>query len=280
MSQPIAYHLLLKAIQPKFYSANSRIGDIVRSVTAGFVPGFTYWRAAERHTKLPSLSWMERQIIEHAQVDANPVLALLLLSSSQTEGVRRWNALHSAWQLAIGTRLSECGSGRLIVTREYPQNNADSVMRQMVINSCIDVFKDQLVPRGQAINQLVQCTGSGNWLLHILRRQDDKASAILDTLDVLSSDWVEPNLSLVSKALGVSKRSYQRELQRFELTLPEVRNASRITKSASLLCSTKVSLTEIALGVGFYDAAHFSKAFRLATGVAPSVYRAIATGTG
>ena len=48
----------------------------------------------------------------------------------------------------------------------------------------------------------------------------------------------------------------------------------RVETARSLLCSTRLPITEIALRLGFADHAHFTSTFRRATGVAPSRYRA------
>ena len=62
-----------------------------------------------------------------------------------------------------------------------------------------------------------------------------------------------------AREVGVPPKTYLRRL--------------RVEKARQLLTATGLSTTQIALQTGFGDAAHFSRAFRAATGEAPSRYR-------
>lgn len=59
----------------------------------------------------------------------------------------------------------------------------------------------------------------------------------------------------------------------FAVPFPEYANRLRIEKAKHLIATTKMPFTEIALSVGFYDSAHFTKEFEKRAGVTPSVYR-------
>ena len=62
-----------------------------------------------------------------------------------------------------------------------------------------------------------------------------------------------------AREVGVPPKTYLRRL--------------RVEKARQLLLETELSTTQIALRTGFGDAAHFSRAFRAATGEAPSLFR-------
>jgi AraC family transcriptional regulator len=50
----------------------------------------------------------------------------------------------------------------------------------------------------------------------------------------------------------------------------------RLKETRRLLVSTNLSLSEIALRLGFADQSHFTRRFRVATGMTPSRYRRMA----
>jgi AraC family transcriptional regulator len=50
----------------------------------------------------------------------------------------------------------------------------------------------------------------------------------------------------------------------------------RIKEARRLLASTSVPVSQIAIGLGFADQSHFTRRFRLATGVTPARFRRLA----
>ena len=56
-------------------------------------------------------------------------------------------------------------------------------------------------------------------------------------------------------------------------TLGECVRASRIARARAILSEGEVSLTELALSLGYYDYSHFYKAFLAETGRSPTAYR-------
>jgi len=78
----------------------------------------------------------------------------------------------------------------------------------------------------------------------------------------------------IADALGVSP-GYLDLCFRQEMNLTPMTylNRYRVNQAKTLLTSSELSLTEIALAVGFADSAHFSHAFRREVGQSPSAYR-------
>ena len=74
---------------------------------------------------------------------------------------------------------------------------------------------------------------------------------------------------------GISQYHFQRLFREAFSTTPyEVISARRISEAKTLLLQTSHEVMEIALDCGFTNASSFARAFRRATGLTPSQYRA------
>lgn len=87
-----------------------------------------------------------------------------------------------------------------------------------------------------------------------------------------------PKLDWVAGKLDTSRRSLQRALDAEGCSFSAVLENLLEERAAFLLRATDTSLTEIALQLGYSDAAHFSRAFRRWKGTTPSRYRACQSG--
>ncbi|MGW4364452.1 helix-turn-helix domain-containing protein [Nocardia takedensis] len=67
--------------------------------------------------------------------------------------------------------------------------------------------------------------------------------------------------------------SLQRALTNEGVSFRDLRQAVRLTSAGYLLRNSRDSMARIAHDVGFFDAAHFCRAWRAAGGVPPSLYR-------
>lgn len=86
------------------------------------------------------------------------------------------------------------------------------------------------------------------------------------------------NLSLdqIAKSAGVHPLHLVRVFRKFEgCTIGEYIKRLRVEFAARQLSNSEVSLAELALSSGFCDQAHFSKTFKLSTGMTPSEYRSV-----
>ena len=79
--------------------------------------------------------------------------------------------------------------------------------------------------------------------------------------DIAAQFHLHPNYfsSLFKKQLDMTVRDYILQL--------------RMTKAKELMKDSSLKLLDIALAVGYEDAAHFNRAFKNVTGVSPSMYR-------
>ncbi len=82
-----------------------------------------------------------------------------------------------------------------------------------------------------------------------------------------------PKIDWIASKLNTSRRSLQRLLDAEGCSFSIVLEGLLKDRATTLLESTDRDLTDIALLLGYSDPAHFSRAFRRWTGVAPSSYR-------
>jgi len=83
-------------------------------------------------------------------------------------------------------------------------------------------------------------------------------------------DWP---LAELGGRLSLSPRSLQRRLAEENTSLSAIIRAVRIREACQLLSESSMTLTEIGYWCGFSDSPHFSREFRRALAMPPSVYR-------
>ncbi len=110
--------------------------------------------------------------------------------------------------------------------------------------------------------------------------RDRRGAAPRDTLGVISEHirlqvrGGSISIDSTALAMGTSIRTLQRELNREGTDFRSLANAARARRATELLRHTDVSITRIAAELGYSTPANFSRAFRSATGLNPSVLRA------
>lgn len=85
-----------------------------------------------------------------------------------------------------------------------------------------------------------------------------------------------PDLSRIVRRMGLSKRTLQRRLAELGLSFSDLLKNTRQRRAISFLCQPELSITEIAMMLGYRDPAHFSRAFESWSGVAPGRWRKLA----
>ncbi len=92
---------------------------------------------------------------------------------------------------------------------------------------------------------------------------------------VLKNHLQHHDLSLEAAAeiTGLTRRTLQRRLKQSDLTYHNLIDQLRYDSALPLLRDRQQNLLEIALELGYSDAAHFSRAFRRWAGMTPSCYR-------
>jgi AraC-like DNA-binding protein len=105
-----------------------------------------------------------------------------------------------------------------------------------------------------------------------LPSEGDAISSIAAVIGLALEDGY-PQLDWVASKLGLTRRSLQRRLAEHGTTYAAVVEERLRERSLHLIERTAMPITEIALRLGYSDAAHFTRAFRRWTGVAPSMRR-------
>lgn len=82
-----------------------------------------------------------------------------------------------------------------------------------------------------------------------------------------------PTLRDIADMANTSPRNLQRMLASAGVTYREILNAVRFERAASLLRKHDIKILDIALFLGYTDAAHFTRAFRSMAGVSPTHFR-------
>lgn len=122
--------------------------------------------------------------------------------------------------------------------------------------------------------------------VNLVKEIDRRCSALGQRLPASSQDWVEyvrmvlrqsegetPTLEGIALANHVSTRTIDRHLRRENLSFRELLHEVRFERACRMLRESDATVAQIALRLGFSDSANFSRAFRRAVGVTPSVYR-------
>lgn len=85
----------------------------------------------------------------------------------------------------------------------------------------------------------------------------------------------QPRIELVSEAIGMNARTLQRRFAEAGVTYGDLVAHTRLRLARERLVASDEKIVEIALGLGYADAAHFTRAFKRWTGLAPVAYRAM-----
>ena len=82
-----------------------------------------------------------------------------------------------------------------------------------------------------------------------------------------------PSLTDTATYLSISTRTLSRKLQQANTSFQTLLDHERLSRAKQLLLYTEMTVTEIAMHLGFTDASHFTKLFKQHLGKTPLVYR-------
>jgi PAS domain S-box-containing protein len=106
--------------------------------------------------------------------------------------------------------------------------------------------------------------------------RDNIPTRLAAALEFLEEKFAEPlSPALLARRAGLSPVRFARLIKRiFRLTPRQLITQTRLAAAAELLTGTSRRVADIALACGFYDHSAFTRAFRAATGLTPSDFRA------
>ncbi|MES2949025.1 MAG: AraC family transcriptional regulator [Pseudomonadota bacterium] len=225
---------------------------------------------------------------------ASPLVRLILASSDVTDFVGRWNRLNQVVNTRYTTQLRQMGA-HVISVDCGGETGPIHPVRGLFIGSVIAgvvshmggvavyaglVFQNGTVSgeyRPFAQNQILEIASPPTRFLptHGSPFTDDKDLALL-TQRIQEDPGESWSLAHAQRLLPYSERSLQRRMAAAAISLPLLVRAARVHTAIGHLLQGHESLTGIAHRCGFSDSAHFSRVFRVAAGVAPRDFRAIA----
>jgi len=100
-------------------------------------------------------------------------------------------------------------------------------------------------------------------------------ASLADTLEYLETEYAEEiSPASLARRAGLSPIRFARLVKRiFRLTPGQLITQTRLAAASRLLAETDQPVSEIAHACGFYDHSAFTRAFRSATGMAPTEFR-------
>ncbi|ARP96025.1 helix-turn-helix transcriptional regulator [Bordetella genomosp. 13] len=99
---------------------------------------------------------------------------------------------------------------------------------------------------------------------------------LVDTLNLMLPSYLGgkvPTLMDIAEMANTSRRNLQRMLAESGVSYRGIVNAVRFERAAALLRRPEIKIVDIALSLGYTDAAHFTRAFRKMAGASPLQFR-------
>ena len=117
----------------------------------------------------------------------------------------------------------------------------------------------------------------GDWEQAALREAVVNDTASLRSAVMHYIEHEAERIARVADAFGVTERTFRRHLKTAGLSYSELVDETRYRRSLMLLKDSSLSITELALSLGYQYPENFTRAFRKRVGVSPNDYRKMTT---
>jgi AraC-like DNA-binding protein len=117
--------------------------------------------------------------------------------------------------------------------------------------------------------------------LDLLLRSSAPAHNLSDSLQQAIAPFLKehyPSVQLAANLSQMSVRTLQRRLTEDQLTYSQLVTRLRYQRALQLLGDRQIKIIDIAIELGYQDAAHFTRAFKQWTGTTPQHFRRSLTG--
>lgn len=255
--------------------------------------------ALARQTPQHSVADTVRRGVKIAQVQGSAAVHLLRSSQDPVDFVARWNLLNELVPSQHVTRLQWDGA-RVLRLRHGHRGEESAAPSQLYATAALCaglgslglrlVCKGLVFDGAQVLGQADSDLRPGDWMIELLGETDStrwpciaETPAVPSMLDALAQAlMIDPGrpwtLAQAAQTAELSPRALQRVMAAQGVTWPQWVRAVRLHAASHRILEGSTALTQVAHELGFSDSAHFSRGFRTAAGMTPSVYRAVAHG--
>lgn len=274
MKVPLAYHTVVHALEAKRgWTEDRRFASAVAHSIMGHLAYARYHAAGrERAAEGIGEAGVARLVRDFLETDINPAVSVLAAAHRGQSVLAGYNVYNETANLGVRTSVARSdpsgrGLHRLAARRAMLVGVEDPAPCRAATLSVLGTVLDHVESGGERIYRATSLSS----LAEFLGRGHGIAA---DVSRVIEEDWFAP-LSQLPRKLGCQKRTMERRLKEVGLTAQALRQADRMMRATAGLFSGD-SLTAIAADCAFSDAAHMSRAFRLACGMTPTMLAKIA----
>ncbi len=207
--------------------------------------------------------WLNHQLVCPATIknqQANLYTVLLYLKAIQLAAGPRWRPtqlhLRSGYSRKL-TEIEEFANTPL----HFNQPNTAIAIPKSLLSLPLRIKNDYNLSRQDCYHHLQTTAPSAEFV-----------GSLQQLLQSLLRDGY-PDISLVAEAAGISVRTFQRRLTETNLSYSTLVEQVRFDRAIQLLYVPSIQLIDIAMELGYNNAANFTRAFKRWTGVSPREFR-------
>lgn len=163
---------------------------------------------------------------------------------------------------------------KITLSRKESEYSPELLQRlQCAVEFCAPSRTIQFVREQRRPSPEEPLSGYDRFLEQYLRMISTENTAHANFRVFLRAVLSECDLTTLAKRLSVSKRTLQRLLSSWGTSFLDELDVVRCEVGLQRLCEPRVSMTQLAIELGFCDSSHFCKAVKRWTGLSPRSYR-------